>query len=1092
MKYRIGLDIGITSIGWATIIINNESGELKRIDKLGVRIFDRAENPKDGSSLALARREARSMRRRLRRHRHRIQRAKLLFKKYNLIDVEKLEELYNSSKPLDDIYQIRVEALDRKLSDIEMARLLIHLLQRRGFKSNRKAESKEKETGKLLNAVESNVALMKEKNYRTIGEMLFLDEKFKEHKRNKKEDYSNTVPRFLLKEEIEKIFIAQRCFGNPFANEEIEKQYLSIFESQRSFEEGPASESPYAGNQIEKMLGFCTFEENEKRAPKATYSFERFMLLTKVNNLRLRKTGQGTRNLSSEERRAIIDLAYKKDKITYIDLRKELSLSMDNSFVGLSYGRKAKDDVEKTKFIELKAYHAIRKALNNIEKNYIGRITIDQLDSIGYALTVYKNDAKITDFLKKLGIGEKEIKLLLPISFSKAGNLSIKAIKNILPYLEEGMDYDKACALAGYNFKGYGGGPKSKKLPHTDYDRITNPVVKRALSQSIKVINAIIDANGAPDGIHIELVREMSKNFMERKQVEKSIDENRVRNEKIKQRLINEIGILNPTGNDIVKLKLFEEQDGFCLYSREKMDLHKVFFDTGYADIDHIIPYSISFDDSYNNKILVKGSENRQKGNQLPYEYLLGDKEKLNEFVSLVNTLKLSYLKKQNLLKMKLTEEEQIEFKERNLNDTRYITRELANHIRNNLIFDGEENDESKRQRVICVNGAVTSYMRKRWGLSKIREYGDIHHAVDAVVVSCIDNRIIHNVSKYHKNKELGYGKRGYLVDIVTGEIIDRSEYDSRNLVKMLYKFPEPWFDFRKEVEARLMNNPTEIIRGLGLKTYGQNEIVEPIFISRMARRKNKGLGHLETIRSPKLLEEGYTITKTDLKDIKLKDGKIEGYYCPSSDRLLYEGLINRLIKFNGDAKKAFEEPFYKPTSSGTPGPLVKKVKILSPISLGVMTHDGNGYAANGDMLRIDIFHRNGKYYIIPIYAADTLKNELPNKAIVANKKYKDWEEIDDTYNFMFTLYPNDLIYFEHKTGVNIVRADSTKELIKKGFVYYKTTNISSGACTIIAHDNSFKIESLGIKTLLKLEKWQVDYLGRKNRIKMEKRQGYK
>ena len=75
------------------------------------------------------------------------------------------------------------------------------------------------------------------------------------------------------------------------------------------------------------------------------------------------------------------------------------------------------------------------------------------------------------------------------------------------------------------------------------------------------------------------------------------------------------------TGLDIVKFKLYQEQDGVCLYSGKNLDPSRL-FEPGYADVDHIVPYSRCFDDSYQNKVLVLASENRQKGNRLPYEYL--------------------------------------------------------------------------------------------------------------------------------------------------------------------------------------------------------------------------------------------------------------------------------------------------------------------------------------------------------------------------------------------------------------------------------------------------------------------------------------
>ena len=166
-------------------------------------------------------------------------------------------------------------------------------------------------------------------------------------------------------------------------------------------------------------------------------------------------------------------------------------------------------------------------------------------------------------------------------------------------------------------------------------------------------------------------------------------------------------------------------------------------------------------------------------------------------------------------------------------------------------------------------------------------------------------------------------------------------------------------------------------------------------------------------------------MVKTELTNLKLKDGEIEGYYNPSSDKILYDALKRRLEQFGGDGNKAFKDPFYKPKSDGTPGPEVKKVKIMTKSSLNVAVNQGKGVADNGSMVRIDVFgvEERGKnaYYFVPIYVADTVKETLPNKAVVPNKSYNDWKFMKDE-DFLFSLYPNDLIYIESLSPVSFIR----------------------------------------------------------------------
>lgn len=170
LNYRIGLDIGITSVGWA-VLENGLEDEPRRIVDLGVRIFEAAEIPKTGESLAAPRRNARTTRRRLRRRRHRLERIKNLFEKEGIINIDEFMERYKS-RNLPNVYKLRYEALERKLSNDELAQVLIHIAKHRGFKSTRKAENKEKENGKVLSATKENKKLMEEKGYRTVGEMI--------------------------------------------------------------------------------------------------------------------------------------------------------------------------------------------------------------------------------------------------------------------------------------------------------------------------------------------------------------------------------------------------------------------------------------------------------------------------------------------------------------------------------------------------------------------------------------------------------------------------------------------------------------------------------------------------------------------------------------------------------------------------------------------------------------------------------------------------------------------------------------------------------------------------------------------------------
>ncbi len=1080
--YALGLDIGIGSVGWA-VLQNDFDGEPARIQDLGVRIFDKAEQPKTGASLALPRREARSARRRLRRHRHRLERIRYLLEQANIMSVRQIQEMYSAADFAVSPYQLRAEALDRLLMKEEIVRVLIHLAQRRGYRSNSTSEAAkdEKEAGKIKSAIAENQACMEKNGYRTIGEMMFLDERYWQKNpdgtlyhqtRNKSDDYRFTVERSAVVDEIEKIFAAQRRLGSQWMGEKLEESYLMIFSSQRNFDEGPGGDSPYAGG-IGERVGFCTFEKEQRRAAKATYTFEYFKLLQDLNHIRIVGVGTDPRPLDAQEREILKTAAFQSPTLTYGQIRKKLSLPEDCFFNNLFYGKKSREDAEKQKWPQMQSYHKLRQALDKVGKGTIKTFTEDQLNDIATILTLYKGDAKRIELLRKAQIPEQYDAVLLPLSFSKFGNLSVVAMKKLIPLLEQGMRYDEACAQVYGDHRGLRSNQRKRKLSLNDMeDDITNPVVRRAVSQTIKVINAVVRTYGPPDVVRVELAREMSRSFEERRKMEKQQEDNRVKNEQKRQQIV-EYKCGRATGLDIVKFKLYEEQNGVCLYSGQNLDLTRL-FEPGYVDVDHIIPYSRCFDDSYRNKVLVLAKENRQKGNRLPYEYFGQNEVRWHQFEGRVEALIRDYRKRQKLLKQSFTDAESSDFIERNLKDTQYITKAVYNLIRNHLEFADSKYNRKNASPVYPVNGAVTSMLRNRWGVHKIREDGDLHHCLDAAVVAATSPALIQRLTEYHKRKETLVKTPAGYVNPATGELVDGLQ-DNR--------IPEPWPRFRLELEARLSPDPREQIDRLKLSTYESDEQIKPVFASRMPNHKVTGAAHAETIRSSKA-GEGTTVSKISLNKLSLKNGKIVSgnaeYYNPASDMLLYNALVAQLQRFGGDGAKAFTEPFYKPKHDGTPGPRVDKVKMVEKSTVNLAVR--NGVAANGGMVRIDVFHvEDDGYYFIPIYVADTKKECLPTKAVRAAKPYSEWKEMDDK-DFLFSLYSGDLIRIQNKKPVklNLAKGGTGEKVItqKDGMYYYQGANIANGQIHISTHDRRYEQPSLGFKTLQSVEKYQVDILG--------------
>ena len=333
--------------------------------------------------------------------------------------------------------------MDRKLSP-RWARVLIHIAKHRGFKSNRTVSPEEKnakanEEGKAKEGMKSNSLLLSSgndgKGYRTVGEMIEKDPKFQFHKRNKSGDYSNTIVRSDLESEIKTLFSSQREYGNKFTSAVFEEEYIKLFNRQLPFASGEI---------IEKMTGNCTFEPDQKRAPKASWTAERFILLGKILNLRVRVDGKKM-ELGPEKMRIIHDLAYKNAKVTYKQIRKALDEGENWHFENLPPVRSSSDkksEPEDAVFVELKAFHSFRKSISDkLGKEYWENLISTSptiLDTIAYAMTLRKTDEEIISYLKNHNIDCELINAVLPLNFNGVVNLSIKAMANLIPHMENG------------------------------------------------------------------------------------------------------------------------------------------------------------------------------------------------------------------------------------------------------------------------------------------------------------------------------------------------------------------------------------------------------------------------------------------------------------------------------------------------------------------------------------------------------------------------------------------------------------------------------------------------------------------------------
>ena len=269
-----------------------------------------------------------------------------------------------------------------------------------------------------------------------------------------------------------------------------------------------------------------------------------FVALQKITHMKLVHMDGTSRFFTEEERNILLEMLSSKKEIKYAAVRKKLNLPLEEKFNTLNYNmkRKGKDNkeeeideaaiiaaTEKATFVSMSNCYEYRKRIGDYLDTLPEEEQQDLLDEIGTILTCYKNDDSRMSRLTEAGLSKELADSLLELTPAKFQHLSIKAMKKIMPYMKEGMVYDKACEAAGYDFKNDNHGKKMKLLKGENItetiNEITNPVVKRSVSQTVKVINAIILKYGSPQAVSIELAREMSKNLEERRKAEKQMEE---------------------------------------------------------------------------------------------------------------------------------------------------------------------------------------------------------------------------------------------------------------------------------------------------------------------------------------------------------------------------------------------------------------------------------------------------------------------------------------------------------------------------------------------------------------------------------------
>lgn len=756
MNYILGIDVGATSLGWAVLQLDAKERP-KNIERMGVRIFSDGRDSKSQEPLAVTRRNARGMRKR---------RDRLLRRKKRLMRLliehgfwSEVEAVRKNLEKTTDPYEIRCKALDQKITLAELGRALFHINQRRGFKSNRKKDKKAKDTGALKSAIKDLNERLENSGYRTLGEYLYKLNPVDTHPQKRqslrirttmegsKAAYNFYANRELYEKEVELLLKKQKEFHKELADVVCEKIKDTIF-YQRPFKP--------------QKVGKCRFED-EPRAPIASPLYQKFRYLQELNILAPDDLKDG-KNLTSEQRAVIKEMLQKNKSVKFDAIRKKLKISI--SF-NLENERREKLDGDEV-------------SSEFSKPKYFGEnwctFTDDKKEEIIDVLLNERDEKILADYLLSLcDLNNDQLNNIIDVDLPEGyGSLSRKALRKIVPHLENGEIYSTACMLAGYNHSKSAGSNNWELLPYygvilekeviggtlsseddpdkkqnheiADYERycgkINNPTVHIGLNQIRLLVNELIKKYGKPTRIAVEFARELKLSQKHKDVLRKEQNENTKRNDQINEMLEN-AGIKKDYSNRMI-VKLWQDQakdnplERICLFCGKQISFEKLF--SGEFEVEHLLPFSRTYNDGHNNKIISCRACNRIKGNKTPFEAFGADSEKWAQICQRVKHLPL---RKQRCFKEDAIKDEN-KIIERLLNDTKYLARSANKYL--GAICPPEK--------INAIPGQLTAHLREAWGLNPLlsdsheKERKDHrHHAIDAFVVACTSRAMLQSVS---------------------------------------------------------------------------------------------------------------------------------------------------------------------------------------------------------------------------------------------------------------------------------------------------------------------------------------------------------
>jgi CRISPR-associated endonuclease Csn1 len=785
-------DMGTNSIGSAVFRLDRNGTPIQIIDGL-VRIFSDGREPKSGNSLAEGRRVARGMARRRDRYKRRRKAVLRTLTEYGLMPADPraradLVAETNDAAPgnaANDVYNLRKRALYAELPPFHLGRAFFHLQQRRGFQSNRKADrkSKDNEKGLIASGAERLWLAMQEKGSKTLGE--FLADRRGDDPRKwgtvrvradaeaelAGDDSGILYPvRRMLEDEFEAIWDAQARFRSDVLTDERKAHLFRVMFYQRPLK------AP--------VVGKCSFNPAEERLAKAHPLFQQFRLYKEVNELTLIDDNEVERKLSFDERNALVKHLRTRNSETFSRLRKKI-LGLDHRY------RFKKEEAEREKLLGDEIYSTLS------DKTIFGNRWADMPMERQWEIVSKLRDEADPFVLHQwlvfeAGLSDEEAKKAADAKLPEGyGRLGPTALSEMLKHLKADVIPEaEAARLAGYDHALARAGegvdllPKYQEVlerrippgtndPDDEYDirkgRITNPTVHIALNQLRQVTNALVARYGKPERIHIELARELNQSE-EQKRLATSRNAKNRREAEMRSAKLLELGQPD-TGFNRQLLKQWEElnpdkpEDRRCVYSGTVITPAMLF--SGAVDIDHILPWSKTLDDSAANRILCMREANREKRNEAPADVKIWQ-DRYDDILERAQRLPQNKRWRFARDAMERFEKDR-DFLDRQLTDTQYLAR-LAHDYLGALYPDEEADGDGvvkRRNHVVVVTGRMTEMLRRKWGLNGILWDHNLadpakpknrkdhrHHAIDAAVIGVTSRSLLKRIADAARDGE--------------------------------------------------------------------------------------------------------------------------------------------------------------------------------------------------------------------------------------------------------------------------------------------------------------------------------------------------